>query len=323
MENKESKMKSKESKLTLHVLLRLLMTGCMLFSGFVYVYAQGGKQVTGKVVDLESEPLIGVTVAEKGTNNGTVTNADGQYSLNVEPQAVLEFSYIGFKKQSVTVGDKNKIDIVLEDDTEELGEVVVTAMGITKDAKKLGYAATVISAGDLVKGGSANLGTALYGKASGVRIQSTQGGAAGGVSINVRGLSSINGNTQPLVILNGVPIRNGNASRKGDNNTTDFATLGSGDRVRSNGLVDINPEDIDQLTILKGAAATALYGSEAANGAIVITSKKAKGSGVTVDVNASVQANMVAYVPAIQTKYGPGGGYNSWTKEQIDRKSVV
>jgi TonB-linked SusC/RagA family outer membrane protein len=203
------------------------------------------------------------------------------------------------------------------DDAEELGEVVVTALGITKDAKKLGYAATVISASDLVKSGSANVTAALYGKASGVRVQSTQGGAAGGVSISVRGLSSINGNTQPLVILNGVPIRNGNSRTIGDNNTTDYASLGSGDRIRSNGLMDINPEDIDQLTILKGAAATALYGSEAANGAIVITSKKAKGTGVTVDVNASVEANMVAYVPAIQTKYGPGQGYNTWTQEQI------
>jgi TonB-linked SusC/RagA family outer membrane protein len=289
----------------------------MFFSGIAYVYAQGGVRVTGKVVDPGGEPLIGVAVLETETSNGTITDANGAFSINVRPQATLRFSYVGFKTQTVTVGNQTRFDITMEDDAEELGEVVVTALGITKDAKKLGYAATVISAGDLVKSGTANLATALYGKASGVRIQSTQGGAAGGVSINLRGLSSINGNTQPLVILNGVPIRNGNSNKIGDNNTRDFASLGSADRVRSNGLVDINPEDIAQLTILKGAAATALYGSEAANGAIVITSKKATGSGVTVDVNASLQANMVANVPAIQTKYGPGQGYNSWTAEQV------
>ncbi|MDR1624232.1 MAG: SusC/RagA family TonB-linked outer membrane protein [Tannerellaceae bacterium] len=306
-----------QKKLLFPALLRLLVIGCMLFSGFAYAYAQGGIKVTGKVVDPGGEPLVGVAVLETGTSNGTITDANGAFSINVRPQATLKFSYVGFKAQTVTVGNQTRFDITMVDDAEELGEVVVTALGITKDAKKLGYAATVISSGDLLKSGTANLATALYGKASGVNIQSTQGGAAGGVSINLRGLSSINGNTQPLVILNGVPIRNGNASKIGDNNTRDFASLGSGDRIRSNGLVDINPEDIDQLTILKGAAATALYGSEAANGAIVITSKKASGSGVTVDVNASLQANMVAEVPDIQTKYGPGGGYETWTAEQI------
>jgi TonB-linked SusC/RagA family outer membrane protein len=279
---------------------------------------QQAKNVTGSVVDEAGEPVIGASVAIKGTQNGSITDIDGRFTLrNVPSGATIVVSFIGYTTKEIAYTGQSSLSVTLAEDTHQLSEVVVTAMGITKDAKKLGYAATTIAAADIVKTGSSNFATALYGKASGVKIQNTQGGVAGGVSIDIRGLSSINGNTQPLVILNGVPVRNGNSNTKGDNNTKDFATLGSGDRIRSNGLVDINPEDIDQLTILKGAAATALYGSEAANGAIVITSKKAKGSGVTIDVNTSLQANMVAYVPAIQTKYGPGSGYASWTTEMI------
>jgi TonB-linked SusC/RagA family outer membrane protein len=285
---------------------------------------QSKTRITGSVVDPAGEPVVGANVVEKGvTANGTITDLNGKFTLQTNrPNATLTISYIGYITQEVVVSG-DAVDVVLEEDLLSLGEVVVTALGMTRESKKLGYAATVISADDLVKSGSPNVTAALYGKASGVRVQSTQGGAAGGVSINVRGLSSINGNTQPLIILNGVPIRNGNSTTKGDNNTIDYATLGSGDRIRSNGLMDINPEDIDQMTILKGAAATALYGSEAANGAIVITSKRAKGVGVTVDVNAAVAANMVAYVPAIQTKYGPGAGYGAWTQEQIANNGMI
>jgi TonB-linked SusC/RagA family outer membrane protein len=217
---------------------------------------------------------------------------------------------LGYTTEEVTYSGQAKLVVELSEDAHALSEVVVTALGITRESKSLGYAMTTINASDLVKTGTSNFGTALYGKVSGVRIQNTQGGAAGGVSMNVRGLSSLNGNTQPLVILNGVPIRNGNATNSSNVSGStvserDFASIGNG--VRSNGLVDINPEDIENITILKGAAATALYGSEAANGAVIITSKKAKGNGVTVDANVSLQANLVANVPAIQTKYGPGG----------------
>lgn len=141
----------------------------------------------------------------------------------------------------------------------------------------------------------------MYGKAPGVRITQTQGGSAGAVSINVRGLTSITGNNQPLIILDGVPIRNG-----GTGKSTDFAEFGNDGQIRSNGLVDINPEDIESLSILKGASATALYGSEAANGAVVITSKRAKSGKLTVDFNAQVMANLPAYLPKVQTVYGPG-----------------
>ncbi|MDR0538586.1 MAG: SusC/RagA family TonB-linked outer membrane protein [Tannerellaceae bacterium] len=281
---------------------------------------QQRRRVTGIVADATG-PVIGATVTIKGTTTGVVTDLNGNYAIEATSGQTLIFSYLGYTTQEIKFSGQATLDVKLIEDTQTLGEVVVTALGITKDAKKVGYAITTVSASDLLKTGSPNFATALYGKASGVRIQNTQGGVAGGVSINVRGLSSLNGNTQPLVVLNGVPIRNGNASN-GSNSTgnvaeKDFSSIGTGNRVRSNGLVDINPEDIESLSILKGAAATALYGSEAANGAIIITSKKAKGKGTTIDANVTLQANMVANVPSIQNKYGPGGTYDSWTSMQL------
>ena len=192
--------------------------------------------------------------------------------------------------------------MTLQDDTQKLEEVVVTALGIKKDAKKLGYAVSTVSSEDLTRTGGSTLASGLYGKATGVRIQSAPGGGTSSVSISVRGLSSITGNTQPLIIMDGVPIHNGNA------NNSDY--WGS-QRIESNGLVDINPEDIENISILKGAAASALYGSEAANGVVMITTKKGKkGSGTQVDFSANVSFDKVAYMPEIQKEYGPG--YDNW-----------
>jgi TonB-linked SusC/RagA family outer membrane protein len=279
--------------------------------------AQQGKPVSGKVSDANG-PVIGASVSIKGTSVGTITDAEGNFTLrSVSNGDVIAVTYLGYATKEITYSGQPSLSVTIEEDVHQLEEVVVTALGITKEAKKLGYAVSTINADDLIKTGSPNFATALYGKASGVRIQSIQGGAAAGVSINVRGLSSLEGNTQPLIILNGVPIRNGNV---GDS-SADFADIGgtsgsTAGRARANGLVDINPEDIENLTILKGAAATALYGSEAANGAIIITSKKAQGKGITINVNATLQSNMVAYVPKIQTSYGPGASTGELTDYQ-------
>ena len=211
---------------------------------------------------------------------------------------------MGYATREINLAKRKKqgdLKITLSEDTQQLKEVVVTAMGIKKDTKRVGYAISTISADELVKAGAPNFASAMYGKAPGVRITQTQGGSAGAVSISVRGLTSITGNNQPLIILDGVPIRNG-----GTGKGTDFAEFGNDGQIRSNGLVDINPEDIESLSILKGASATALYGSEAANGAVVITSKRAKSGKLTVDFNAQVMANLPAYLPKVQTVYGPG-----------------
>lgn len=253
---------------------------------------------TGLVKDAAGEGVIGASVTVKGAKAGTITNIDGNFSLaGVKKGDVIRISYVGYEPAEV-VWNGTPLTVTLKDNSAALQEVVVTAMGIKKDAKKLGYAVSSITADDLTRTGTPNFATALYGKASGVRISAAPGGSTSAVSITVRGLSSITGNTQPLIVMDGVPIHNGNA------NNSDYW---SNQRVQSNGLVDINPEDIANISILKGAAASALYGSEAANGVVMITTKSGKaGAGVGVDFGVDMSFSPIAYMPEIQKEYGPG-----------------
>ena len=284
------------------VLGSMIVALALLFAGSAG--AQETKTIKGMVRDVTGEPLIGASVIEKGTNNGVITDVDGNFTLTVPADATLSIAYMGYATREIHLAKRKKqgdLRVTLREDSQQLKEVVVTAMGIKKDTKRLGYAVSTIESDEIVKAGATNFASAMYGKAPGIRITQTQGGSAGAVSINVRGLTSITGNNQPLIILDGVPIRNG-----GTGKSTDFAEFGNDGQIRSNGLVDINPEDIESISVLKGASATALYGSEAANGAVVITSKRAKSGKLTVDFTAQVTANLPAYLPKVQTVYGPG-----------------
>ena len=280
----------------------MIVALALLFAGSAG--AQETKTIKGMIRDVTGEPLIGASVIEKGTNNGVITDVDGNFTLTVPADATLSIAYMGYATREIHLAKRKKqgdLRVTLREDSQQLKEVVVTAMGIKKDTKRLGYAVSTIESDEIVKAGATNFASAMYGKAPGIRITQTQGGSAGAVSINVRGLTSITGNNQPLIILDGVPIRNG-----GTGKSTDFAEFGNDGQIRSNGLVDINPEDIESVSVLKGASATALYGSEAANGAVVITSKRAKSGKLTVDFTAQVTANLPAYLPKVQTVYGPG-----------------
>ena len=280
----------------------MIVALALLFAGSAG--AQETKTIKGMVRDVTGEPLIGASVIEKGTNNGVITDVDGNFTLTVPADATLSIAYMGYATREIHLAKRKKqgdLRVTLREDSQQLKEVVVTAMGIKKDTKRLGYAVSTIESDEIVKAGATNFASAMYGKAPGIRITQTQGGSAGAVSINVRGLTSITGNNQPLIILDGVPIRNG-----GTGKSTDFAEFGNDGQIRSNGLVDINPENIESVSVLKGASATALYGSEAANGAVVITSKRAKSGKLTVDFTAQVTANLPAYLPKVQTVYGPG-----------------
>jgi len=284
------------------VLGSMIVALALLFAGSAG--AQETKTIKGMVRDVTGEPLIGASVIEKGTNNGVITDVDGNFTLTVPADATLSIAYMGYATREIHLAKRKKqgdLRVTLREDSQQLKEVVVTAMGIKKDTKRLGYAVSTIESDEIVKAGATNFASAMYGKAPGIRITQTQGGSAGAVSINVRGLTSITGNNQPLIILDGVPIRNG-----GTGKSTDFAEFGNDGQIRSNGLVDINPEDIESVSVLKGASATALYGSAAANGAVVITSKRAKSGKLTVDFTAQVTANLPAYLPKVQTVYGPG-----------------
>ena len=276
-----------------------MMAICLLFAAVVNAQ---NVTVKGNVSDTKGDPIIGATVKVEGTQTGTVTNYDGDFTVACRNGATLNVSYIGFAPKQVKAEAGKVLQIVLEEEATTLNEVVVTALGIKKDQKKLGYAISSINSDELIKTGASNFASALYGKAPGVRIQSAPGGNTSAVSISVRGMSSITGNTQPLIVMDGVPIHNGNTNNEGywDNQ-----------RIRSNGLVDINPEDIENISILKGAAASALYGSEAANGVVMITTKKAaKGTGTRVNFSANVSWDKIAYMPDMQTEFGPG--YDNW-----------
>ena len=276
--------------------LRASLTVFLMFFA-VTLWAQN-INVKGSVTDQSGEPIIGVSVKVVGAKTGVLTNMDGEYLISVPKNGSLEFNYLGFGSKKVDVAGKTQINVVLEENSTELNEVVVTALGIKKDAKKVGYAISTVKANELVKTQSPSLGTALYGKAAGVEVKTAPGGATGAISINVRGLSSITGANQPLIVMDGVPIRNGEA-----NNDSYWGDQ----RVNANGLANLNPEDIESISILKGASATAMYGSLGANGVVMITTKSGKGGkGLGVTFTGSLTGNFVAYMPEYQTTYGPG-----------------
>ena len=276
------------------------------------ILQQSAKITTqGTVVDAQGEPLIGVSILEVGTTNGTITDIDGKFTLQVTSGATLELSYIGYKTQQLTAApDLGTIQMI--DDTEVLQEVVVTALGIKREKKALGYAMQEVKGESLVEARETNLANALSGKISGVQIIRSSNGPGGSSKIQLRGANSVTGTNQPLIVVDGVPMDNFTGA---SNNDIDNPSMDMG-----NGLSDINPEDIESMSVLKGASAAALYGSRAGNGVILITTKKGKENpGLGVTISASVSAETLFMLPKRQTSFGQGenGVYdatngNSW-----------
>ena len=263
------------------------------------VFAQT-RTITGSVTSADDgTTLPGVTVMVKETRQASICDAYGKYRITVGPEAkTLVFRFLGMLSQEVTIGNQTTVNAALEPDVANIEEVVVTALGIKRQEKALGYAISKVDSKEITKVNSTNFGSALYGKAAGVSIRTAPGGATSAVDIKIRGMNSINFSNTPLIVVDGVPIRNGDANNSG---------YWGDQRIRGNGLIDINPEDIADLSILKGASASALYGSEAANGVIVITTKKGTTrKGLGVDVNYSYMTENPAFNPSLQNKYGPG-----------------
>ncbi|MCL6218683.1 SusC/RagA family TonB-linked outer membrane protein [Zunongwangia pacifica] len=262
------------------------------------------QNVSGVITEAETGmPLPGVNVMEKGTSNGTSTDFDGNFSIKVDNGATLVFSMVGYATQEVAV-TSGEVNIKMETDTEALDEVVVTALGIKRKEKALGYAVSEISSEQLTESGNTNFASAMYGKASGVKITTAPGGASSAVNVQIRGVNSLNYDQQPLYVVDGVVIRNDQQNgASGANNNNYWGDQ----RIRGNGILDINPNDIETLSILKGASATALYGSDASSGVVVITTKKGtKSKGLGVDVNFTGTVEEVAFLPKFQNVYGPG-----------------
>ncbi|WP_161888897.1 SusC/RagA family TonB-linked outer membrane protein [Pontibacter russatus] len=263
-------------------------------------------QVTGRVTDNSGAGLPGVSIAVKGTSRGAVTDAQGSFSLSASPGDVLVFSYIGYSAKEVTVGNQTSLNVVLNEDAEALEEVVVTALGIKREAKKLGYATATVDTEALLSSRSTNVGNNLVGKVSGVNVQAPPTGPGGSSKIRIRGQSSFGGDNSPLIVVNGVPINN-NAGGLGNAAGEGFAGEAKSDT--GDGLQSINPEDIESMTVLKGAAAAALYGFRAKDGAIIITTKDgANVTGIGITVSSTVQADQALDFTDFQYEYGQGEG---------------
>lgn len=254
-------------------------------------------KVSGRVTDTKGEAVIGATVMIKGGSTGVTTDINGSYSIQADKNATLIFKFMGMKSIEVPVNGKSSIDLVMEEVKTELGEVTVTALGIKKERRSLGYATQQVGGEEILASRESNLVNSLSGKLAGVQITNTSGGVSSSSRIVIRGAKSLSGNNQPLFVVDGVPLYNGNSS-----------TFLYGGVDYGNEISDIDPNSIETLTVLKGANAAALYGSRAANGVILITTKSAekadKGIGVTITSN--VGLNHVKYIPKLQNKYGRG-----------------
>lgn len=256
------------------------------------------KTISGTVVDETNMPLPGATVVIKGTTTGTSTDFDGNYSISANSGDVLTFSYVGYADQNATVGASNSINISLAPDN-TLEEVVVTALGIKRDEKALGYSTQQIGSEELVAVRDANIVNSLSGKIAGINVTNTSGAVGATSRIVIRGISTISGNTQPLIVVDGVVMDNnsyGSSSSSGGNSTP-------------NGLADLNQDDIESINVLKGGAATSLYGMRGSNGVIVVTTKSGntKSDKLGIDISSSVSFENVYVLPDYQNSYGQGG----------------
>ncbi len=278
-----------------------LLLVLLLFAGVQVVLAQ--TTITGVVTSAEDgQPIPGAAVQVKGTTTGVTTDVNGRYSLRVPANAqVLQFSFVGMTTKDVTIGTQTVINVVLETEAVDIEGVVVTALGISREKKALGYAVEEVKADELNQTRSGNLITSLSGKVSGVSITSASGNMGGSSRITIRGIKSVSGNNQPLFVVDGVPMDNSNY------NTID-TQRGAGGVDYGNMANDINPDDIESVSVLKGPTAAALYGSRAANGVILITTKKAKAGkkGLGIEINSAVSFEQVALLPKYQNLYGGG-----------------
>lgn len=257
---------------------------------------------TGQVVDAKGEPLIGVSILEVGTTNGTITDIDGNFTLSVNEGATLEISYIGYKTQTLPVRAKLG-QIVMKEDTEVLDEVVVTALGIKRSQKALSYNVQEVKGDALTAVKDANFMNSLAGKVAGVQISSGATGAGGAARVVMRGMKSLTKDNNALYVIDGVPVFNtGSSGGEGQ-----YGSMGGSDAV-----ADLNPDDIASVSMMTGPSAAALYGSAAANGVVLITTKKGQTEKTNVTVSNSTTFSKAYIMPEMQNRYGTSSGLFSW-----------
>ena len=259
-----------------------------------------GTIITGRIIDTSGEPLIGVNVILKGSTQGTISDINGNYSLKVsEGKGEIQFSYIGYRQVVLPIGNKTVINVTMEEDSKVLGEVVVTALGIEKKAESLTYATQKVGGDELTRAKDANFINALQGKTAGLIITPNSTGAGGSSKLLLRGNASVLGENAPLIVMDGVPMASPASTQITDallsgGNTTDGGDI----------LSNINPDDIENITVLKGANAAALYGSAAANGVLMITTKKGKEGKASISVSSSTLFETPLVTPKFQNYFG-------------------
>ncbi|MCL5129042.1 SusC/RagA family TonB-linked outer membrane protein [Algibacter sp. L4_22] len=273
------------------------------------------KTISGVISDNAGLPLPGATVLVKGTSSGTSTDFDGKYSITANQGATLVISFVGYTKTEITIGASKIINVTMDEDAATLDEVVVTALGIKRSKKSLGYATQEIGNEEIATVKEANVLNQLSGKVSGLSIQRTNN-LGGSTNVVIRGQTSLTGSNQALFVIDGVPISNRNTN-------TGTQSQGSTGYDYGNPVSDLNPDDIESMNVLKGSAATALYGSRASNGVIVINTKKGKGSNskdysVTISSNVSTGSIDKSTFPEFQTGYGAGYGGNDYNFKSED-----
>ncbi|WKN45208.1 SusC/RagA family TonB-linked outer membrane protein [Tunicatimonas pelagia] len=284
----------------------------LLTSAFFALFALGaiaqGRIISGKVTSEEGgDPLPGVNVILKGTTQGTVTDIEGDFSLSVPSEdGILVFSFIGLESTEVVIGNQSTLNVTMSEDAQQLSEVVVTALGVEREERSLGYAVQEVKGEELTQARETNIVNSLAGKVAGVQVTGASGNIGGSSRVILRGINSISGDNQPLFVIDGTPIDNSNF------NTTN-TQRGSGGRDYGNAIQDINPDDIESMSVLKGPSAAALYGSRASNGVILITTKKGTArKGIGVEINTNLTFENPYILPDYQNEYG--GGY----KQEFD-----
>ncbi|HTI07506.1 MAG TPA: TonB-dependent receptor plug domain-containing protein, partial [Puia sp.] len=272
------------------------------------VTAKPAALITGLIKNEQGEPLAGVTVLVKGTKKETLTNDKGEFSILAEENDVLVFTYVGYTAKEVTVGKEHAVQVTMSVAQTDLNAVVITALGIKRSEKSLTYATQQVSGEQLTNVKTDNLMNSLNGKVAGLTISPSASGVGGSAKVILRGSRSANGNNQPLYVIDGIPISNG-SNANGQPGNTYGGTPDGGD-----GISNLNPEDIASISVLEGASAAALYGSQAQNGVILITTKKGKAGQTQINFSSSIFADQLAYKPKFQDSYGQtkSGATDSW-----------
>ena len=279
---------------------QMIMAACFLLSGVIFAQV---KTVVGTVTDSDGVPLPGASIVLTETNEGSTTDFDGNFSISAQEGAAVEFSYVGYESQQLVIGEGSTINVTLVQGS-ALSEVVVTSFGIRREEKTLAYSTQTVKSDQLTQARDISVANSLNGRAAGVEIRKSSSGAGGSTRIVLRGNKSLSGNSQPLIVIDGVPMVNNTGGQPGM-----WGGIDEGD-----GLSQVNPDDVESITILKGANASILYGSQGANGVVVITTKSGEAGDTKVTFNSGITFESVIALPELQYDYGRvGAASESWS----------